>query len=371
MSKQDRQGVRTPADIERKYDLGSVAESKGLTVKQEIRINQLYQTFQQYMTSTNAEIDKIKSENVNFEEITAQIQDLKNRLDGFDGTGGGETHIIKPLADKKILCLGDSLMGNDQVNGVPSYLAEYSGATVYNGGFARSGFAKRQTGSANVCFDLPNLIDAMVSGNWSVHEIQAESTSNSSEAYKYFPNTVAMLKDINFSEIDVITLAYGSVDWSNGETAEYVITAVKESIDKIQLNFPEMRILVITPIWRYFTMGSSSGDDCTKYGEGFTLREWAKKIEEAAKEKHISVFNAYENMPLSYNNASTYFDKNSSSTDGLDHTHLNEKGNQLYAQLICGKLCSMLAPSCASISGGLHEECISAEELANLSTLLN
>lgn len=279
---------------------------------------------------------------------------------------------LRPLANKKILCLGDSLMGNDQVNGIPSYLAEYSGATVYNGGFAKAGFSERQTGSADVCFDLPNIVDAMASGDWSVQETQAESASNSSASYYYFPDTVSMLKGINFSEIDVVTLAYGSVDWSNGATAEYVMTSLKNSIDKIQLNFPEMRILVITPIWRYFKMGSSSSDDYKKYGEGFTLREWAKKIEETAKEKHISVLNAYENVPLSYNNASTYFDKDSSSADGLNHIHLNEKGNQMYAEIICGKLCTMLAPACASISGGgLHEECITAEELANLSTLLN
>lgn len=250
---------------------------------------------------------------------------------------------LRPLAGKKILCLGDELMGNDQVNGVPSYLAEYSGATVYNGGFARSGFARRTTSSANVCFDLPNIIDAMVSGNWSVHETQAESVRNSTPAYSYFPDTVAMLKTIDFSKIDAITLAYGTIDWSDGKNADYVVSELKASIDKIQLNFPEMRILVITPIWRYFTMGSSSSDDYKEYGEGYTLREWAKKIEDAAKEKHVSVLNAYENMPLSYNNASTYFDKSTSNADGLHHINLNEKGNQMYAQLISGKLCSMFA----------------------------
>ena len=250
---------------------------------------------------------------------------------------------LRPLAGKKILCLGDELMGNDQVNGVPSYLAEYTGATVYNGGFARSGFARRTNSSANVCFDLPNIIDAMVSGNWSVHETQAESVRNSTPAYSYFPDTVAMLKTIDFSKIDAITLAFGTIDWSDGKNADYVVSELKASIDKIQLNFPEMRILVITPVWRYFTMGSSSSDDYKEYGEGYTLREWAKKIEDAAKEKHISVLNAYENMPLSYNNASTYFDLSSSNADGLHHVNLNEKGNQMYAQIICGKLCSLFA----------------------------
>lgn len=60
MSRQDRQGVRTPADIERKYDLGKLAASRGLTMQQEQRFNQLSQTLQQYMASTNAKISELE-----------------------------------------------------------------------------------------------------------------------------------------------------------------------------------------------------------------------------------------------------------------------------------------------------------------------
>ena len=252
-----------------------------------------------------------------------------------------QLNALRPLAGKKILCLGDSIMGNDQVNGVPSYLAEYSGATVYNGGFGGSCFSLRTTGSENVCFDLPNILDAKISGDWSAQEKLAPLVTGS--VFRYFPETVKALKELDFSELDIVTLAYGTNDWTNEEELEYMLEHFRQSIDKIQLNWPLLRILVITPIWRYFGSGNKNGDNQTGYGEGYTLREWAKKIEEAAKEKHISVLNAYENMPLSINNASTYFDTNSSTADGLDHTHLNEKGNQVYAQIICGKLCSICA----------------------------
>ena len=59
MSRQDRQGVRTPADIERKYDLGQLAASRGLTVKQEQVLNQISQTLQQFMATTNAKIEEL------------------------------------------------------------------------------------------------------------------------------------------------------------------------------------------------------------------------------------------------------------------------------------------------------------------------
>ena len=60
MSRQDRQGVRTPADIERKYDLGKLAASRGLTMQQEQVLNQISQTLQQYMATTNAKISELE-----------------------------------------------------------------------------------------------------------------------------------------------------------------------------------------------------------------------------------------------------------------------------------------------------------------------
>lgn len=285
--------------------------------------------------------------------------------------------LLKPLAGKKILCLGDSIMGNDQVNGVPSYLAEYSGATVYNGGFGGSHFAIRRGGNLeSACFDLPNLLDAKISGDWSAQEARAPIVASTSATFRYFPDTVNLLKEIDFSELDILTLAYGTNDWTK-ETEEnsidYVVSAIKECIDKIQIHWPLLRVLIITPIYRYFERGTD-GDTETRYGGGLTLREWAKRIEEAAIDKRISVLNAYENMPLSRNNATTYYDKSSSAADGLDHVHINEKGNQIYAQIIYGKLCSIVSSVCPDISeedNSMHKECISSEELAELLTLLN
>lgn len=74
MSKQDRQGVRTPADIERKYDLNGIAATKGLTAKQEVVITQLVQTVQQYMASNSSTIEALKKD---VEELS-NIQSSQN-----------------------------------------------------------------------------------------------------------------------------------------------------------------------------------------------------------------------------------------------------------------------------------------------------
>lgn len=59
MSRQDRQGVRTPADVERKYNLGKVASSQGLSEKQKMQLDQLNQTLTQFMASTNAKFEQL------------------------------------------------------------------------------------------------------------------------------------------------------------------------------------------------------------------------------------------------------------------------------------------------------------------------
>jgi hypothetical protein len=56
MSKQDRQGVRTPADIERKYDLGSLTAQNQ---NQSQKVIQLTQMFMQFEATVNARLDSM------------------------------------------------------------------------------------------------------------------------------------------------------------------------------------------------------------------------------------------------------------------------------------------------------------------------
>ena len=57
MSKQDRQGVRTPADIERKYNLGAMGEQNK---QQSEQLNKLFQSFAQFESDTKAKIAELE-----------------------------------------------------------------------------------------------------------------------------------------------------------------------------------------------------------------------------------------------------------------------------------------------------------------------
>ena len=59
MSKQDRQGVRTPSDLERKYDLASLVGIKQAVQNSVDGINKTNKTLEEFMTSTLSTIDDI------------------------------------------------------------------------------------------------------------------------------------------------------------------------------------------------------------------------------------------------------------------------------------------------------------------------
>lgn len=84
MSRQDRQGVRTPADIERKYDLGQLAASRGLTMKQEQVLNQLSQSLQQFIATTNAKISELEKAKP---ETVARIGWVTLLVEAWEGEG--------------------------------------------------------------------------------------------------------------------------------------------------------------------------------------------------------------------------------------------------------------------------------------------
>ena len=84
MSKQDRQGVRTPADIERKYNLGALSKGGGDSGQ----LSQINQALSQFMADTNAKIVNC----VTKEEMDGIVYDaiLEAKENGeFDDIGGG------------------------------------------------------------------------------------------------------------------------------------------------------------------------------------------------------------------------------------------------------------------------------------------
>lgn len=82
MSKQDRQGVRTPADVERKYNLGKLASQGASPQTQEI-ISRLNQTLNRYMATTDAALSALDE----------RLSTMEEQSPGDGNTGGATARL--------------------------------------------------------------------------------------------------------------------------------------------------------------------------------------------------------------------------------------------------------------------------------------
>ena len=86
MSKQDRQGVRTPADLERKYPLGKLNDPTGDTSELSKQISQMNQSMSIFATSINGTIAEMSS---NIDTLNKDVADLK-----YGGGGSGQASVV-------------------------------------------------------------------------------------------------------------------------------------------------------------------------------------------------------------------------------------------------------------------------------------
>ena len=228
----------------------------------------------------------------------------------------------------KILNLGDSLFGNARTNSISDLLTKISGATFYNGGLGGTRASATETGDFEP-FDLPEIIDAIISGDWTAQEAKLGTSVPS-----YFSDTIALLESIDYSTIDMVTIAYGTNDYTanipvNNNTKESIIGGIKYAIDQLQANYPLLKILVITPIWRVFDADYDS--DNKDYGQG-TLKEIASDIVDFCHDYRVPVLYSYRELTFNRTVKTTYYE---------DNTHLNQNGRKKYAELIEGKISSL------------------------------
>ena len=259
--------------------------------------------------------------------------EVKENMVGYDSmTLEGKRMLGSVLAGRKILVFGDSIIGNDRTEGVCDFLAEYSGATIYNGaigGTRITDLRSSQYDSPNyVYFDGVKLVHALMTNTWTDQDAHVGDVSAYVET-----DTLPMLKALDCSQLDVIVIAYGRNDVTSSETTANIEAALATIIDDIQSHYPNIRILVLTPIWGMFTSGTVDGDDYVNSNTNMTLRILADTFTGKAKAKHVSSIDMLENMQLSQNMMDTYMDN--------DHVHLNSKGNAMYAHILNGKLRSM------------------------------
>lgn len=248
---------------------------------------------------------------------------------------------VNPLKDKVIVNFGDSIFGNfDAPDDISTKLAELTGATVYNCGFGGCQMAKHSS-EYYYPFSMCCLADAIVSGDFSLQEEALKRAKNdvnrTGSLVIKFPTTLAMLKQIDFKKVDIITIAYGTNDWQRGIPLDHdtskldtncVAGALRYSVEMILTKYPHVHLFLCSPMYRFWSNPDGSfnydSDSPISAVNGVLLADIIEIERKVAKEYKLPFIDYYYELGINRINRLHYI----SSADG---THPNLSARQLMA----------------------------------------
>lgn len=259
--------------------------------------------------------------------------------------------VLLPLFREKnelqydIVFLGDSVLGNEGNVSVVQMVGDTLGLSVFNGAFGGSSMAMdgdRDWGSVTANqWCMARMADAIASGDWQSQQMAMSYAEYYKEYSLYMPSYFAdrmdTLTKIDFSQVKVLIIEHGTNDYNGGrnldnpedlyDTATFG-GALRYSLKLLQKEYPDMKIVLLTPI--YCEFGENLEQTCydTDFGGG-TLQDYVELEQEIAAEFGVLYINAYENSGIVEENAKEYL------SDGL---HLTDRGARLLGEYLVKEL---------------------------------
>ena len=242
---------------------------------------------------------------------------------------------LKALYGKTIVGFGDSIFGyvRDDTS-VLSNVANVTGATVHNVGYGGCRMATHPTNGYSA-FSMYKLADAVTSGVWTDQDNEVSSGAS------YFPEQLALLKSIDFNDVDIVIIHYGTNDYTAGNgvvidnannryDCNTFIGAFRYSVEKLLTTYPHLQIYVSLPTYCEYSTGEPYPEDHTNT-LGKYVREYVDALRNAATEYNLSVIDCFYGLGINKFNVSTLT---------IDGAHHNDKGRKRLGEFIAGYLMS-------------------------------
>ena len=278
---------------------------------------------------------------------------LKNNSVDYDMlTDDVKARFGLPLLGKTIAFMGDSIIGNFyDSTGICAILAEKTGATVINCGFGGTRFAYNH--GANIQYTYMNAISgaglagAIASGTWTDQDTAIAGLTGVPD---YFASRLTTIKAIDWSTIDFIMWEYGTNDFANAvelsDTSDptnlYAFdNAYRYAIETILAAYPNIRIIPVTPFYRWWQSSGVFTDDSNTHtiqdyaGHTNKLTDFVDMAQTISKEYQLPCIDDYYTTGANRYSRLAYFD----STDGA---HPNANGRKRIAEHIAAQLLSLV-----------------------------
>ena len=259
--------------------------------------------------------------------------------------------MLTPFSGKTIAFLGDSIIGNfSDDTGVCAVLAKKTGATVINCAFGGSRMAYRY--GSNVQYTYWNalsgvgLAGSIASGDWTAQETAVANITNGPRPY-YFPDRLTDVKAVDWSKVDFILWEYGTNDFMTevkltdpeDTTNLYAFdNAYRTAIEAILTAYPNIRIIPITPIYRWYLLNGAFSDDSSTHEEAdyagvrTKLTDFVAMVQKIAREYQLPCVDDYYSLGANRMTRSAYFNIEGSAAP--DATHPNAQGRERIAEHI-------------------------------------
>ena len=142
------------------------------------------------------------------------------------------------------------------------------------------------------------------------------------------------MKSLDFSNVDIITILYGTNDFTSNENTigiaastdgQTIKGAINFIVNKLLTAYPNLKVMFITPTHRFWGTEDADDSDTVANDNETFLIDFCTAINEQAHLHHLPCLNLYSEGGLNKYNHATYF------TDGV---HPNTVGETYLANKI-------------------------------------
>ena len=258
--------------------------------------------------------------------------------------GKGKINIIADVSPyklhgKTVVNFGDSIFGNKRPPyDISTKISELTGATVYNLGFGGTRISKPS--NANwAAFSMYELAKSISTNDFTTQDSVDITTAGLPD---YFADTLDLLESIDFSKVDIVTLAYGTNDYSGDAALEISNLyssgtyggAIRYVLETLWTAYPNLEIVLCTPTYRFWMDSEHAfvdDSDTRRNGQNLLLTDYVAKMQTLANDYHVTCIDNYYKLGINKFNRSNWFPEN-------DGTHHNYAGACLIAEHIANEL---------------------------------
>lgn len=265
-------------------------------------------------------------------DIDVEISDSQDYYVAFDK----ELVAGRDDDDTYILFLGDDILTYGETS-IAEQVADNTGATVYNCGFSGSSYARdAEKLSLDTCDDVFSFISiatCIMTGDYTMLDYY-KTYANIYEAEE-FDKSLDTLEHIDFNDIDIIFLCYGTNDYLRGHNTKNIYNpssqeattgALTLGMEAIHTKYPHIRFVVVSPTYGFYTSedgtkisgdlyytgipsDEQSPDNLETWGRSYeSLAGYVSAINDIAIRDNVTYLDCYYDNILHAENSDKYMD---------------------------------------------------------------